>query len=230
MALSYLRQPLIRLALLALLGSATLVIGFRYWDTETWQDTLGHWLADRQSYNKNQDLLLGSSTIKHLQPDRDLACGTWLKRGIGNSQIPDLLRYLQYSPLDIKPEKIVLYAGENDLARQYDIDSTFAAYQQLIRYLNSRFPAAELHLLAIKPSPKRSDLYAQIITLNQLLQQFAASSSQLFFHNAEWSNAVAANEPIFRTDGVHLSAAGYRLLTRSFNLSCTGDNAGQTSG
>lgn len=219
------RRKLSRSLLFFLLIGITLP-GFRYlnWDTETWQDTAHHWLEDRQLAPSTNNLLLGSSTIKHLQPQRDLDCPSWLKRGIGNAHISDLLRYINYSPLNISPDKILLYAGENDLADNISLAQIINNYQQLLTTLHDRFPSAQLHLLSLKPSPKRAELHEEIIALNGLLKNYSQQRQYIYFHDANWENHIPKYQMPFKADGVHLSQYGYSLLTQSFNKYCETEN------
>lgn len=183
--------------------------------------TLRYVIDDSLLNSTRHDLLLGSSSIQHLDSQRWLDCGDWLNRGIGNSTIPDLVRYLALSPLSIRAEKILIYAGENDLSRGQNVAEVFVHYKDLLKALNQRFEGAQLHLLALKPAPARKQYWSKFFQLNKHLQRLAATQSRVFFYTYLAPGQTSGYAPeSFLSDGIHLTEHGYEVFTKEFNRSC----------
>lgn len=122
---------------------------------EVARTTIRHIAEDGFFSQRQNNLMLGSSSIRRLYSDRYLACGTWLNRGIGAALIASIERYLRISPLTISPANILLYAGENDISEGGRVESIVDSYTQLIGHLRDNYPQSNLHVIAIKPSPSR---------------------------------------------------------------------------
>lgn len=169
--------------------------------------------------HKYYDLMLGSSTIKRLNKNKYLACGIWLNRGIGNSTISNLNNYIEMTYLEIKPSKILLYAGENDISRGASVDETIDSYRKLIQILFDTYPDSEIHTIAIKPSPNRHEYWKEFIIFNDAVEKISNKVDRLYFHQLpkgqpEYSAAS------FISDGVHLTNEGYYTFTSGFNKTC----------
>ncbi|HEX5793429.1 MAG TPA: hypothetical protein VFY01_09130, partial [Rheinheimera sp.] len=120
------------------------------------QTVLRYWLADLQNFTAAPaNLLLGSSSLARLDTVLLEDCGSWHNRAIGNSQLSDIRRYLNWTPRRQQPAHLVLYGGENDLARQQTPQQVSTAYIALLQQLQARYPRAKLHILALKYSPAR---------------------------------------------------------------------------
>lgn len=165
------------------------------------------------------NLMLGSSTIKNIDHQRFLSCGPWLNRGIGNSTISAFKRYLSITSLDITPAKILLYAGENDLSRGGSIENTIHSYNELIQNLLAKYPKSDLHIIAIKPSPRRHDYWESFDIVNNSLEELPNELKNLYFHSYK-NHEKGFGLSSFANDGVHLSGEGYRVFTADFNKGC----------
>lgn len=192
---------------------------YRVTKSEVLLTTTNYVFLDRFLAHENYDLLLGSSTIRRLDPDKYLACGTWLNRGIGNSTIPDLAHYINMSSLSIKPSNIILYAGENDLNRGVSIEKTISSFKQLVKNLMARYPNSGIHIIAIKPSPNRRNRWGEFNAFNDVLDSFSRKLIRVHFHSfKKWKKQY--NLSSFVGDGVHLTDEGYFTFTLGFNATC----------
>lgn len=169
---------------------------------------------------QKKDLQLGSSTMARMDAKKHLSCGNWINRGIGNSQIDDISTYLSLSFLSVDPSKILLYAGDNDIAAGKSLEQTITEYKDLIQVLRNKYPESDIHILAVKPSPKRFDKWNNFIRLNQFLQNYASVTPKLYFHPQDWQQFFAKPILEFEKDGIHLSEPGNSALVREFNSKC----------
>lgn len=200
-------------ALLALLGYQSLT-------DDVTATTAKHLLADVAAPQQAINLLLGSSSIARLDANRLLPCNRWLNRGIGSATLADIERYLSLTPLSIQPRAIVMYAGENDISAGLTTQHTIEAYRRLLELLTTRYPDSELHLLAIKPSPKRRADWPRFVAVNTALRLLSDNAQALYFHQPLWPPADTASQRYFHADGIHLTATGYDLLTSDLNPPC----------
>jgi hypothetical protein len=194
------------------------VLGYYVAQDEVLKSTLRYVAKDSTLERNDYDLLLGSSSIQRIDSKRYLTCGEWLNRGIGNSNISDLHRYLKWTPLTLNPYQILLYAGENDIARQGNVDEVLQNYKALIEMLLVTYPSSEIHLLSIKPSPARQAYWEEFNQLNHQLDVLTTASERLNFHGPDSSTLYSSTS--FTRDGIHLTAQGYTTLTSGYNRIC----------
>ena len=160
------------------------------------------------------NLLLGSSTLARLDTATFTNCGNWLNRAIGNSQLVDIARYLSWTPVQHHPQHILLYAGENDLAQSKPAQQVAAEYMALLEQLMAHYPAAHIHILAIKHSPARQQHWLTFDEVNAKLQAYATLQPQLHYY------ANNLQRVDFSADGIHLTGEGYRRFLHGVTLQC----------
>jgi hypothetical protein len=165
------------------------------------------------------ELMLGSSSIKRLDHNRFLKCGHWLNRGMGNSTIADLINYISITPFSIKPQKILMYAGENDISRGIDATEVVKIYKILIHKLLVKYPESEIHIIAIKPSPKRQAYWSDFSIVNIDLENYLREISRAYFHPHPIGEDGFSSKS-FLADGIHLTDQGYIVFTSGTNKTC----------
>lgn len=205
------------IALLAVLG-LTVIAAHLWLKKEVNRTTVSHLFNDLWGGKDQTNLLMGSSSAAQMKTDKYLECGPWLNRGIGSARLPDLARYIKYSPIRATPRHIMIYAGENDVSAGLAALAVLETYTQFIASLTQRFPDSHLHILAVKPSPRRQQHQQTFERLNKELEMLAESLKNTSFYPAAWSPSDIALA--FQADGVHLNDFGYHLLTSEFNQSC----------
>lgn len=179
--------------------------------------------TDRSASN----LMLGSSSIARFKSENYLApsCGEWTNRGVGSTTIHDTLRYVKLSRANENVENVILYLGENDLARTTDVESVVARYQAFLTKLFLTYENAKVHIMPVKPSLRRKSRWATFQSLNQHLKDWSELDENLTFHKPEWMNVYESGadqetQPWFLDDGVHLTHAGYLAFAAPINRTC----------
>ena len=174
------------------------------------------------------NLMLGSSSIARLVSEKylDPACGAWTNRGVGSSTIKDTLRYLRLTKANESMNKVILYLGENDLAKGTDFQTVLARYKTLLQALSEKFKNATVNIVPVKPSLSRMSTWATFQSLNQRIEELSESHEKLVFHNPEWMDVYRSGSdhethPWFLSDGVHLTHAGYLAFAEPINKACT---------
>ena len=160
------------------------------------------------------NLLLGSSTLARLDTATLSNCGNWLNRAVGNSQLTDIKHYLSWTPVQHQPQHILLYAGENDVAQSKTAPQVAAEYMALLKQIMAHYPAAQIHILAIKRSPARQQYWPVFDEVNAKLQAYATLQPQLHYY----ANNLLQTD--FSADGIHLTGEGYRRFFHGVTLTC----------
>jgi lysophospholipase L1-like esterase len=158
-------------------------------------------------------------------------------RGIGGITSVELLENLDVHILDLKPKKLFLLIGTNDLGEGASVEETAETINKIcVRVINT-YPETKLFLISVYPvdnsreagrtvqgPPTRTN--EAIRQLNQVLQKYSGSIAGLEFldiHSLLVNNEGNIQEA-YSTDGIHLSIEGYQLATNFLMPFLTNEN------
>ncbi len=163
---------------------------------------------------KDAVLFVGSSSIRFwTNLAESFPQFTTIRRGFGGSHIPDATAFADRIIIPYRPSKIVLYAGENDIARGDSPEETFEAFKTFVSKIHSSLPKTPIYFISIKPSPIRWHLSPQERRANELIRRYCARHKDLKFINI-WPATLdkdAQPDPAFyKPDNLHLNNAGYQ--------------------
>ena len=172
--------------------------------------------ADRkQPPPKDAVLFIGSSTFRIWKTmPKDFEGITLINRGFGGSQIDDSTRYADRIVIPYHPRRIVMYAGDNDLAARKTPQQVLAEFQEFVKKVRSALPDVPISYISIKPSIARWNLIDQIREANHLIEEYAKSEKNIDFIDTFPVMLGPDGKPrkeLFRADGLHMDAAGYAL-------------------
>lgn len=120
-----------------------------------------------------------------------------------------------------KPDRIVIYSGDNDLAADppsspQTVARNFERVVELIRGLQSDTP---IYVFSIKPAPGRRELLPQVRETNALVRAAASQLHRVYYVDV-FSRMIGANDDIPEKNfdpadsmRIHLSPTGYKLWT-----------------
>ncbi len=168
----------------------------------------------KQPPAKDGVVFVGSSSIVMWDLAKNFPGVSAVNRGFGGSQMADSARYADRIVIPYRPQLVVLYAGDNDLAAGKTPEQVFDDYCRFVAKVHAALPKARIVTIAIKPSRARWKLMDRIRRTNRLLGEFAAKDPRLVFVDMEASMLDGEGKPraeLFRPDGLHLNAEGYRL-------------------
>jgi len=171
----------------------------------------------------DSNIALGSSSIAKLDLAILESCGPWVNRGIGKAQIEDIAGYIEDSQLKVNPKMILLYAGENDIRYGKSLNQTISEYKALVDWFSENYSDSEIHLMAIKLSPKRERHWKEYLTFNQQIENWSLKNNRLFWHNHRLSDLDKKNSisrSFFQKDELHLSPKGYGEFIKGIKTSC----------
>jgi lysophospholipase L1-like esterase len=179
-------------------------------------DIKGFEAADRtQPPPKDGVLFIGSSTFRiwKTMPE-DFPGLAVINRGFGGSQIEDSTRYADRIVIPYHPRRIVMYAGDNDLAAKKTPEQVLAEFQDFVKKVRGALPDVPISFISIKPSIARWKLIEQIKEANRLIEQYTKSEKNIDFIDIFPVMLGPDGKPrkeLFRPDGLHMNADGYAL-------------------
>jgi lysophospholipase L1-like esterase len=163
-------------------------------------------------------VFVGSSSIRLWKTLADDFKGLpVLNRGFGGSQLADSVFYTGRIVIPYRPQQIVLYAGDNDLAAGKSPEQVFHDFEAFITKVRSALPGARISYVSIKPSPARLALLPQMRAANALIAEFIHTGRDLDYIDVFTPMMREDGQPrpeIFGPDRLHMNAQGYALWTR----------------
>lgn len=170
----------------------------------------------KQPPPKDAVLFIGSSTIRIWKSlPQDFPELKVINRGFGGSQIADSTRYADRIAIPYHPSRIVMYAGDNDLAAGKSPEQVFEDFKAFVKKIRSALPDEPITFISIKPSIARWKLVEKIKQANSLIKQYAEGEKNIDFVDIFPALLGADGKPrpeLFRADGLHMSPKGYAIV------------------
>src|SRR6188474_2789028 len=94
-----------------------------------------------------------------------------INRGFGGSLAADSTRYADRIVIPYKPQRVVFYAGDNDIERQRTPEQIAGDFVAFEKKVHAALPATEIIFISIKPSIRRWAWIEQIKSANALVKQ-----------------------------------------------------------
>ena len=168
----------------------------------------------RQFPPKNAVLFLGSSSIVGWDLKQWFPDVAAINRGFGGSEIADSVRFAERIVIPYEPRVIVFYAGDNDVAHGKTPEQVLADFRRFTGKVHAALPKTRIVFVAIKPSIRRWHLVDKMRKANAMIREVCEADERLAFVDIDPPMIGADGKPkkeLFRDDGLHLNAAGYRL-------------------
>lgn len=164
-------------------------------------------------------LFVGSSSIR-LWSDLESQFANLpvvIKRGFGGSQLSDCVKHLSRLVLRYRPNTVLVYAGDNDLAAGIAPQEVLRRFDAFVDGVHASLPSTRIAYISIKPSPARAMLLPQIRTANALIRDYAEHAANVDYIDVYTPMLGPDGLPrreLFRADALHLNADGYALWKR----------------
>jgi lysophospholipase L1-like esterase len=163
-------------------------------------------------------VFVGSSSIRFWTTlAQDFPDVATLNRGFGGSEMADSAFYADRIVIPYHPRLVVVYAGENDIAAGKSPATVLADFQAFRAKVHAALPATKLIYLAMKESPVRAPVRAQILAGNKLIAADCATDPRCTFVDVATPllDAKGGYRPeLFHADQLHLQPAGYAIWTK----------------
>ena len=164
-------------------------------------------------------MFTGSSSIKLWKTlIEDMAPMKVVNRGFGGSTIPEVTYYADRIILPHRPEILVFYCGENDLANDETKSSqALKNFKLFSKYMKKNLPDTKLFFIAMKPSLRRWKYWEKINESNKKIEKYIHKNENYFFIDTA-SKMLDENklvkQDIFIKDNLHMNSKGYAIWTK----------------
>ena len=139
-----------------------------------------------------------------------------LNRGFGGSEMADTTHFAARTILPYEPRIVVLYPGENDIARGVSPETVAAGFEKLVTTVHTALPQTRILVIGLKPTPARWRFNDQMLETNRLLRGIAARHANITYISVEKAMLGPDKMPrpdLFISDGQHMTRAGYEIWT-----------------
>lgn len=137
-----------------------------------------------------------------------------VQRGIAGSRMSDLALHADRLALRYRPSRIVVYAGENDIAAGIAPAAVLEAFRLFVNRVAEALPGVFIYWVSIKPSPSRWSQEAAFRETNGLMEGWIRSRGEVEYidlHDRMLGGDGLPRREYYAPDQLHLSAAGYAL-------------------
>ena len=159
-------------------------------------------------------VFVGSSSIVMWDTDAAFPGYGVINRGFGGSQTSDSLEFSDRIILKYKPRLVVIYAGDNDIAKGKSVETVVEDTQELFDVIHEDRRKTKIIYVAIKPSIARWNLVDTMREANVEIAAIAKKDRRITFLDIDTPSLGADGKPrkeLFVKDGLHLSAEGYTI-------------------
>ena len=163
----------------------------------------------------NLIVFTGSSSIRFWHdlnsafPGRNI-----INTGFGGSKMSDLLYFRENTILRYRPETVLIYEGDNDIASGKNPEEVLSEADSLLSLIHERLPDTKVIMLSVKPSPSRWQLREKYLDLNMRYRALPSKYGFVSFADM-WSPLVGSSGrprgEFFLADSLHLNGAGYSV-------------------
>ena len=166
---------------------------------------------------KGQILFIGSSSFRIWKTfSTDLAGISAINRGFGGSTMTDALYYFDRMVVKYAPSTVVVYEGDNDLAKGKSPEELAKEYEDFLNRLKKALPKTKLVYLAVRPSLSRIAIVDKQKQFNGWLEKYCKSQKGRFFldmHSPFYLPDGTLMPDIFVADRLHLNEKGYQIFS-----------------
>jgi len=187
--------------------------------SEPWEKDIAKFeVEDRTNPPPHEsNLFVGSSSIRGWRLPKYFPELTTINRGFGGSQICDSTHFLDRLVLKHRPQVVVIYAGDNDMAAGKSAEQVHRDFLAFVAGVHASLPETKIVFIAIKPSIARWKLADSMHQANSLIAAECAKQKKLAFVDI-WQPMLGdegrPRKELFREDGLHLSHEGYTLWSK----------------
>jgi lysophospholipase L1-like esterase len=133
-----------------------------------------------------------------------------INRGFGGSTLADALYYFDRMVVKYQPKWVIMYEGDNDLAKGKTPEVIATEYDEFKARLAKQVPGAKLVFVAARPSLARTALVDKQKALNAMIK--AKGAYFIDMHSPFFLADGSLMTDIFVADKLHLNEKGYVIF------------------
>jgi len=160
----------------------------------------------------NAVLFTGASNIRLWKNiDKAFPAHKVINRGFGGAEMSDLAEFAGRIVIPYRPKILIIYAGDNDLVDHKTPEQILADFKSFTQQVHTALPKTIIGCIAVKPSPSRGRLLAQIKATDALLQSYCRTNANTIYIDDFTPMLSASGAPrpeLFGKDGLHLNEQG----------------------
>ena len=161
-------------------------------------------------------VFVGASSIVRWNVEEFFPDLNVLNRGFGGSEMADTAHFAPRTVLPYQPRIVVLYPGENDIARGASPETVAAGFERFVTTVHSALPQTRILVIGLKPTPARWRFNDQMLDTNRRLRDIARRHDGITYISVEKAMLGADKLPrpdLFIEDGQHMTRPGYEIWT-----------------
>jgi lysophospholipase L1-like esterase len=200
-------------------------------------DLRAKYAVKNQTAQKGQILFVGSSLmeifpIEQFQQDHDLGLDKVIyNRGVRATTTADLLRHIDTLIFDLKPSRVFINIGSNDIGFNVPEDVFLANYDEILHQIKEKLPDTAVYVMAYFPINTADDfgeeksehdkLYEHrsnelLAAANAKVEQIAKKNGYQFINvNAGLFDPNGNLHKELTFDGAHMLPAGYEIVLKN---------------
>jgi len=140
-----------------------------------------------------------------------------INRGFGGSEMADAARYAPRVVIPYAPKVVVLYPGENDIARGITAETVGEGFQNFYTTVHTALPNARIVAIGLKPTPVRWQFIDEMRKANKLIRTYCEGHSGCVYIDVHPDMLGLDGKPkpeLYVSDGEHMTPAGYAIWNR----------------
>jgi lysophospholipase L1-like esterase len=187
-------------------------------DPNRWESSIQKFEADDKANPpvKGGIVFIGASSIVRWNLAESFPDLQAVNRGFGGSEMADSARYAARVVLPRAPRVVVLYPGENDLARGTTPGTIGTGFVSFYDTIHKALPSTRVIAIGLKPTPARWHLTDQMHQANKLIRSYCESHPRCVYVDVWPAMLGADGKPRpehFIADGQHMTPEGYKVWT-----------------
>ena len=180
---------------------------------------------ENANFAHGQTVFIGDSVTDGCALDvfyPDLSTAVY-NRGIGGDSTAGVLKRLEFSLFDIKPSRIVLMIGINDINGMVSNSKILENYGKILSEIRTALPEAEVYCVSIMPVNKDLESYtninaektnSRVLEINPEIEALVVSCGYHFINlHADFCDADGFLKKELSPDGIHLNHDGYTVYS-----------------
>lgn len=192
-------------------------------DVRLWERHIRQFERADQKQMPSPDAIVfvGSSTIRFWKTlTKDMSPLPIIQRGFGGSRILDAIYYANRIVIPYQPAAIIVYSGTNDIAGKTSKSATYVAekFKEFFETVHKALPDVPIYYIAIIPTPARKNHWSTVREANDLIKTYTTTDKRLHYIDTTAEFLDEDGQPkreLYRWDRIHLSTAGYTILTNA---------------